>query len=87
MSRRAWWSEQRQRSRGGIGLSLHFRPRRSRRGRLTKWSGVFCVANDSSVFSIFEEHTRWVSCLELGVPVAIIEDQYGFTSPQGPVGG
>ena len=39
---------------------------------------------DEKVFSIFEEHTRWVSKgkagapVELGVPVALIEDQYQF---------
>ena len=42
------------------------------------------IPHDEKVFSIFEEHTRWVSKgkagtpVELGVPVAIIEDQYGF---------
>ena len=85
--------------RGGIGLSLHFRPRRSRPGaqidqaerRLLRGE---TIPHEEKVFSIFEEHTRWVSKgkagtpVELGVPVAIIEDQYGFIpSPQGPVGG
>ena len=42
------------------------------------------IPHEEKVFSIFEEHTRWVSKgkagtpVELGVPVAIIEDQYGF---------
>ena len=42
------------------------------------------IPHAEKVFSIFEEHTRWVSKgkagtpVELGVPVAIIEDQYGF---------
>ena len=40
--------------------------------------------HEEKVFSIFEEHTRWVSKgkagtpVELGVPVALIEDQYQF---------
>ena len=42
------------------------------------------IPQAEKVFSIFEEHTRWVSKgkagtpVELGVPVAIIEDQYQF---------
>ena len=42
------------------------------------------IPHEEKVFSIFEEHTRWVSKgkagtpVELGVPVAIIEDQYEF---------
>ena len=90
-----WLSEQRQRStRCGTrawrnspvapsqALSL------MRGGRLTRWSGVFCVVrrfpHEEKVFSIFEGHTRWISKgkagtpVELGVPVALIEDQYGF---------
>ena len=40
------------------------------------------VAHDEKVFSIFEEHTRWVSkgkagcAVELGVPVCVVEDQF-----------
>ncbi len=42
------------------------------------------IPQDEKVFSIFEEHTRW--CVkgkagvpvELGVPVAVLEDQHGF---------
>ena len=42
------------------------------------------IPHEEKVFSIFEEHTRWISkgkagtSVELGVPVAIIEDQFGF---------
>ncbi len=42
------------------------------------------VPHGEKVFSIFEEHTRWISKgkagtpVELGVPVALIEDQYQF---------
>ena len=42
------------------------------------------IAHDETVFSIFEEHTRWVSkgkagcAVELGVPVCVVEDQYQF---------
>ena len=42
------------------------------------------IPHAEKVFSIFEEHTRWVSkgkagtLVELGVPVALIEDQYQF---------
>ena len=42
------------------------------------------VAHDEKVFSIFEEHTRWVSkgkagcAVELGVPVCVVEDQFQF---------
>ena len=42
------------------------------------------IPQEEKVFSIFEEHTRW--CVkgkagvpvELGVPVAVLEDQHGF---------
>ena len=40
------------------------------------------IAHDEKVFSIFEEHTRWVSkgkagcAVELGVPVCVVEDQF-----------
>jgi hypothetical protein len=42
------------------------------------------IPHDEKVFSIFEEHTEWISKgkagvpVELGVRVCIIEDQYGF---------
>ena len=42
------------------------------------------IPHEEKVFSIFEDHTRWISKgkagtpVELGVPVALIEDQYGF---------
>ena len=42
------------------------------------------IPHEEKVFSIFEEHTRWVSKgkagtpVELGVPIALIEDQYQF---------
>ena len=42
------------------------------------------IPHEEKVFSIFEEHTRWVSKgkagtpVELGVPVALIEDQHQF---------
>ena len=42
------------------------------------------IPHEEKVFSIFEEHTRWISKgkagtpVELGVPVAVIEDQYQF---------
>ena len=42
------------------------------------------IPHGEKVFSIFEEHTRWISKgkagtpVELGVPVAVIEDQYQF---------
>ena len=42
------------------------------------------IAHGEKVFSIFEEHTRWVSkgkagCpVELGVPVCVVEDQHQF---------
>jgi len=42
------------------------------------------IPHEEKVFSLFEPHTRWISkgkagCLvELGVPVGIVEDQYGF---------
>ena len=42
------------------------------------------IPHEEKVFSIFEGHTRWISKgkagtpVELGVPVALIEDQYGF---------
>ena len=42
------------------------------------------IPHEEKVFSIFEEHTRWISKgkagtpAELGVPVAVVEDQYQF---------
>ena len=42
------------------------------------------IPHEEKVFSIFEEHTRWISkgkagCpVELGVPVCVIEDQHRF---------
>ena len=42
------------------------------------------IAHEEKVFSVFEEHTRWVckgkagTPVELGVPVALIEDQHQF---------
>ena len=42
------------------------------------------IAHDEKVFSMFEEHTRWVSkgkagcAVELGVPVCVVEDQFQF---------
>lgn len=42
------------------------------------------IPHEEKVFSIFEPHTRWVSKgkagtpVELGVPVAVIEDQHRF---------
>ena len=42
------------------------------------------IPHEEKVFSIFEGHTRWISKgkagtpVELGVPVALIEDQYQF---------
>ncbi|MBT4091594.1 MAG: ISNCY family transposase [Deltaproteobacteria bacterium] len=42
------------------------------------------IAHDEKVFSIFEEHTEWISkgkagvSQELGLKVCIVEDQYGF---------
>ena len=42
------------------------------------------IPHEEKVFSIFEEHTRWISKgkagrpVELGVPVCVIEDQYQF---------
>ena len=52
------------------------------------------IPHEEKVFSIFEEHTRWVSKgkagtpVELGVPVALIEDQYPVhPSPPDPVAG
>ena len=42
------------------------------------------IAHDEKVFSIFEDHTRWVSkgkagcAVELGVPVCVVEDQFQF---------
>ena len=90
-----WWSEQEAtldvlrgqgvgelRCRSITGLVAHARrqidqvERRLLRGET--------IPHEEKVFSIFEEHTRWVSKgkagtpVELGVPVAIIEDQYGF---------
>ena len=52
------------------------------------------IAHEEKVFSVFEEHTRWVSKgkagtpVELGVPVALIEDQHQFIlHHKNPVGG
>lgn len=42
------------------------------------------IPQDEKVFSIFEPHTRWISKgkvgrpVELGVPVCVLEDQYGL---------
>ena len=42
------------------------------------------IEHSEKTFSVFEEHTRWISkgkagCpVELGVPLAIVEDQYQF---------
>lgn len=42
------------------------------------------IAHDEKIFSIFEEHTAWISKGKAGVPqelglgVCIVEDQYGF---------
>lgn len=42
------------------------------------------ISHDEKVFSIFEEHTEWISKgkagvpVELGLRVCILEDQYGF---------
>ena len=42
------------------------------------------IPQDEKVFSVFEPHTRWISkgkagCpVELGVPVCIVEDEFGF---------
>ena len=42
------------------------------------------IPHDEKVFSIFEEHTEWISKgkagvpVELGLKVCIVEDQYGF---------
>ena len=42
------------------------------------------VAHEEKVFSVFEEHTRWISkgkagcAVEFGVCVCVIEDQYQF---------
>ena len=42
------------------------------------------IAHDEKVFSIFEEHTEWISkgkagvSQELGLKVCIVEDQYGY---------
>ena len=42
------------------------------------------IPHGEKVFSVFEEHTRWISKgkagapVELGVPVAIVEDQFQF---------
>ena len=57
-------------------------------GKWTESSGVFSkarrFAHDEKVFSIFEEHTRWVPkgkagcAVELGVPECVVEDQYQF---------
>jgi hypothetical protein len=42
------------------------------------------IPNDEKIFSIFEEHTEWISKgkagvpVELGLKVCVLEDQYGF---------
>lgn len=42
------------------------------------------IPHDEKVFSIFQEHTEWISkgkagvAVELGLKVCILEDQYGF---------
>ena len=42
------------------------------------------IEHSEKTFSVFEEHTRWISkgkagrVVELGVPLAIVEDQYQF---------
>lgn len=42
------------------------------------------ISHDEKVFSVFEPHTRWISKgkagrpVELGVPVCIVEDEFGF---------
>jgi len=42
------------------------------------------IAHNEKVFSIFEEHTEWISkgkagvAQELGIAVCVLEDQYGF---------
>jgi len=42
------------------------------------------IAHDEKVFSIFQEHTEWISKgkagvpVELGLRVCVVEDQYGF---------
>ena len=42
------------------------------------------IPHEEKLFSIFEEHTRWIMKgkagrpVELGVPVCVIEDQHGF---------
>ena len=42
------------------------------------------IEHSEKIFSVFEEHTRWISkgkagrVVELGVPLAIVEDQYQF---------
>ena len=42
------------------------------------------IPQDEKVFSVFEPHTRWISKgkagrpVELGVPVCIVEDEFGF---------
>lgn len=42
------------------------------------------IAHDEKVFSVFEEHTEWISKGKAGVPqelgrkVCVVEDQYGF---------
>ena len=42
------------------------------------------IPHDEKAFSIFENHTRWISKgksghpVELGVPACVLEDQYGF---------
>ena len=42
------------------------------------------IPHEENVFSVFEEHTRWISkgkagvAVELGVPVCVVEDQHRF---------
>lgn len=36
------------------------------------------IPQDEKAFSIFEEHTRWISKGKAGVPVCLMEDQYDF---------
>jgi len=56
------------------------------RGRLIRYKGELSMENphDEKVFSVFEEHTEWISKGKAGVPqelglrVCIVEDNYGF---------
>ncbi|MCY4202586.1 MAG: hypothetical protein OXD38_08240 [Aestuariivita sp.] len=52
------------------------------------------IPNAEKVYSVFEEHTRWLKQgkagvpVELGVPVSVIEDHRGFcVEPYDYVGG